>query len=183
MDTQQTSFPKPSIWRWFSSGLKRLQDWLIKPSKSVTEPGERIRAELIATSTLFFTLLTIAGNIAAYSFAGVNNTLAVALLTVLSGVTFSGYLLSRTRHFNISGLIVLSIWTAASLAYVYSGRTTNGPAFAILTLMPFGFILGFVLLRARAMLVAVIVNVAGVLLLPTFQPEVSGRVCFFSLPA
>jgi PAS domain S-box-containing protein len=157
-----------------SSNLKRILDWLLEPSRHVTDPGERIRAELIATSSLFFTLLTCAGTIAV-SIVINTNSLALALLTALSGVTFTGYLLSRSRHFNLSGIIILSIWTIASLVYIYSGRTTDGPAFAILTLVPFGFILGFVLLRTRYLAAVVVINVVGVLLLPMVQPEVSGH--------
>ena len=175
MNSRKSSSRDPSILQRLSSVYRQIRDWLIKPSKHITDPVERIRAELIATSTLFFTLLTLAGNIAAISLAS-RNALALTLLTFLSGVTFAGYLLSRSRYFNISGVMTMSVWTAASLAYVYSGRTTNGPAFAILILLPFGFILGYVLLRTRSLAAVVVINVVGVLLLPLFQPEVSGRV-------
>jgi len=174
MNSQKFPSRDPSIPQRLSGILKRIRDWLIKPSKHVADPAERMRAELIAASTLFFALLTLAGTLTASAVAG-PNALALVLLRSLSVITFAGYLLSRSRYFNVSSNIILSIWTIASLAYVYSGRTTNGPAFAILILIPFGFILGYVLLQTRSLTVVVVVNVVGVLLLPIFQPEVSGR--------
>jgi len=174
MDSRKSPAHIPLASQRFYGGVELIRDWLIKPSKHVTDPAERARAELIAASTLLFTLLTLAGNISAISLAS-RNALALTLLTFLSGVTFTGYLLSRSRYFNASGIIILGVWTVASLAYIYSGRTTNGPAFAILNLIPFGFILGFVLLRTQNLAVVVVINALGVLLLPMFQPEVSGR--------
>jgi len=174
MNSQHSRSRNFSVLQRLSASLRLIWDWLIKPSKNVTDPGEGIRAELIATSTLFFALLTFAGTVAASALAN-PNALALVLLRVLSAITFTGYLLSRTRHFHLSGILILSIWTVATLGYVYSGRTTDGPAFAISTLMPFGFILGFVLLRTRSLVIVVVVTVVGVLSLPAFQSEVSGR--------
>lgn len=151
---------------------KQLQIWLISPSKNVVDPGERIHAELIATSTLFFALLTIAGAVAASLNLRDIHALAPLLLKILSIVTLAGYLLSRTRYFHLSGLLIMSIWTIAGLGYVYSGGTTAGPAFAAFTLMPFGFILGYVLLQTQALIIVVFINIVGILLLPIFQPGI-----------
>jgi len=177
MNSQRIPSSDPLGFQRLSRISKRIRDWLIQPSKHVADPAERTHAELIATSTLFFALLTFAGTEAASAIAN-PNALALLLLRVLSAITFAGYLLSRTRHFRLSGILILGIWTVATLGYVYSGRTTDGPAFAILTLMPFGFILGYVLLRTRSLVAVVTFNVAGALLLPVFQPDVMGRVFY-----
>lgn len=158
----------------FSRGLKQIRDWLVKPSKYVTEPGARRQAELIATSTLFFAVLNLNGLFAALRSAD-PNPFGLAILGVLQGMIFAGYWVSRSRYYRLSGIMFLSLWTIAALAYVYSGRTTNGPAFAILALIPFGFILGYVFLDTRNLTVLVIVNVVGVLLLPQFEPSIRGR--------
>jgi signal transduction histidine kinase len=168
----QTSSNRPaSESRWFSTSFKRINGWLFKPSSQITEPGERKQAELIAALTLFFASLTFVGAVVSFMQTD-RNVFAVALLVTLTIVNLTGYAISRTRQHRISGIIILGIWTVVTIAYAYSGRTNNGPLFALVLLLPFGFILGTAVLPLRSLALIVIVSLVGVFLLPVIYPDI-----------
>jgi len=137
MNGQVSSNRPASEPRLFSTSFKRINGWLFKPSSQITEAGERKQAELIAALTLFFASLTFVGAVASFAQTD-RNVFAVALLVTLTIVNLTGYAISRTRQHRISEIIILGIWTVATIAYAYSGRTNNGPLFDLLLFLPFG---------------------------------------------
>jgi len=166
--------PQPGRVAALQAFTMKITDWLFRPSTRVTDPGERKQAELLATLTLFFALLNFMGLLISSTVRGANVT-ALMILGTLALVIFGSYLLSRTRHFALSGIILLSIWTFATLGYAYSGHTTRGPLFALMTFMPLGFILGSALLSLHRLMLLVAVNLAGLFFMPVLQPKTFGR--------
>lgn len=179
MNNQNSSENKSPVMGWAIPVFKRINDLLFKPSAHITEVGERKHAELIAKLALFFAALIIVGLTTSISRPdrNVGSTSALAALTIAS---LSGYVVSRTRNYKSSGIIIATIWTIVTIAYAYSGRTTNGPLFALVLLLPFGFILGTVMLPTRSLAMVVIAGLISAFMLPLFYPEI-GRPIFTSV--
>jgi hypothetical protein len=179
MKAQNSSEKKRPVMGWALPVINRINDWLFKPSVHIIEVGERKHAELIAKLALFFAALISVGLTASVLRPDRNipSTSALAALTVAS---LCGYVVSRTHKYKSSGIIIAAMWTIATIAYVYSGGTTNGPLFALVLLLPFGFILGMVMLSTKSLAIIVIVGLVSALMLPMFYPEI-GRPIFTSV--
>lgn len=178
MKNQNSSEEKrPAIGRGLSV-FKRINVWLFKSSSRITEAGERKHAELIARLTLFFSILILTGLIVSASRSD-SNVAATLTLAALSVASLSGYGISRTHRYQVSGIIIAGIWIVATITYAYSGWTTNGPLFALVLLLPFGFILGTAMLSTKSLAVIVIIGLTSVFILPIFYPEI-GRPIFTS---
>ncbi len=156
---------------WTKPALERVNAWLFKPSRYITEPGERKQSALLAALTLFFSTLVLTGMIASATRPD-KNVAAILTLATLTIASLGSYGLSRTRHYQVSGIVIIGIWTVATIMYVYSGNTNSGTLFALLLFIPFGFILGTVMLPIKILAVTVFVNLSSLFLLPVFYPDI-----------
>jgi signal transduction histidine kinase len=157
------TLPTPN---WLTRSLGAVRDWLFKPSGRVKDPGDLIQASLTAALTFFFTLLISIGAVMTKNPVGRILLLAMAMVTLVS------YGLSRTRYFRMGGFVLLCAWTITSLGYVYLEQTDFGAAYALMLFVPLGFIMGMTLVRLHSLALLVLVNLAGVVLLPVFDPTV-----------
>lgn len=90
---------------------KQVWDWLTEPSDAIRDPEQHLRARTLAGMLLFSAPIVLVGAIYGYR----------PLFTVFV-ILFPAYLISRTRYFVVSALLVLVVLTAPSYIQVLTKR-------------------------------------------------------------
>src|SRR5690606_26696670 len=151
-------FPLSSAW----SLLGRA----IAPPESLTDPGLRWSARMLATCAAVLLLL----------FFGVD---AAFLLTIPDYqppwfgylFLFAIYGLSRTRHFRVGALLAAAMFPLVALAHVASGESADPSV--TLGFMALSPLVAALFLPMRGVLVLGIVNLCGIALLPVLAAQTS----------
>ena len=145
----------------------RLMNWLISPSASVKEVGERRKAQLLSSMTLAIGTLNLVG----VAFTPADSTARIGSLVLLSLLLYIAYGLGRTRFYNIGSWMVVA---ALSFFTFYSTSAPGADVQAVLlTYVPLTFALGLGLLN-RAGFVGLVVGIIVLSFsLPVFVPTLS----------
>jgi len=130
------------------SELARLWRFLISPHPSVTEIGEKRRAQLLATISLILTVAFILGLISGGS---------VAAFTTLLVISLASYGGSRTRYYNIGSYFFAYGLTFYAYLRLYLG-TASGFMEEITTIAHVAIVVARILLPVRGLVILVILS-------------------------
>jgi GAF domain-containing protein len=141
---------KPPISARFTTSLARIWQFLTGPHASVTEIGERRRAQLLATLTLLL--------IVSFTWAIFSNPSALTTFLEFLGITLAAYAASRTKLYRISAYFFSFSFTSIAYINLYNG-TANSIDTSISSIVPISLILASAILSQRGFVLLVIVTI------------------------
>jgi PAS domain S-box-containing protein len=153
------------IIRWWRSPhptWARLNRLVAGAHPSVTETGERSRAELSAWIALLMAILFTAGGMSIIISRG-QLDLDVWVMFILAVISLAAYGISRTRYYLWGGWLVTGSIVIVGYAFVILGL---GDASSLNSFIPLAFVLGSILLSPWALLFWVLVGTYSMIFLP-----------------
>jgi PAS domain S-box-containing protein len=129
---------------------------------SVTETGERRRAELSAWIAILLAFLFAVGGLATVLNRG-QVDLNTWVMVILAGVSLSAYGISRTRHYAWGGWLITGSLVITGYLFVILGI---GDEASLNSFIPLAFVLGSILLAPWALLFWVLVGTYTMFFLP-----------------
>lgn len=147
------------------------QRWIANPHPDITDPGERLTAQLVFSLSLVFGFLNLSGAIGA---SLINPTASILSFYFSSALGFLGAILSRRRNYQLGAYILVMGFTIST--FIQSFLTTNDIRTSFLSFVPFTILLSITLLSVQGASVVLVLNLIGIVLLPAFIPEFSSQV-------
>ncbi len=145
--------------------LQRLWRSLVQPSAALVELGERRQAELLASLTLIFLMLTGAGSFAGLvAVPGRGLATSSLMLLVTTGVTLVAYLLSRSRYFRLGAWLLIVVLVLGG--FVTARGDPSRLSFALFSFLPFALIIASLFLSFASAAVVTALTVVALLALP-----------------
>lgn len=153
----------PTITRNLANELRRLWEFLTGPHPSVTEIGEKRRAQLLATVSLILSLGFVLGLLVGGSFGPFITLLLISTIT---------YGLSRTRYYNAGSYFVAYGFMSLAYLMLYFQMTSDFES-DITTIAYTAIIVASVLLPTRGFFVLVILSVVATWTAPRYSQIVT----------
>ncbi|HSB01331.1 MAG TPA: hypothetical protein VLE49_11815, partial [Anaerolineales bacterium] len=142
-----------------SGELARIWSFLTRPHPTVTEIGEKRRAQLIATISLILTVAFLAGLITGGSFGAFTTLLVISLVC---------YGLSRTRYYNAGSYFFAYGLTSYAYLRLYMG-TAGGFEENITTIAHVSIVVASILLPVRGFVILVLLSTIATWAAPAYS--------------
>jgi putative methionine-R-sulfoxide reductase with GAF domain len=156
---------RPSI-----SFLQAALEFLFKPSKTVTDVGDRRKAELISWISLLLAFWFLLAALSIFAVGNQSNTTIVVI--VLVATSLGTYFLSRTRLYAIAAWILVVTFSAGGFAIMVA-RPSIETRSTLLEIIILAFVIASAVLPVRDMFIVVIINSAVYFILPIFIPALN----------
>lgn len=135
-----------------SGSIGRLWSFLTKPHPSITEVGERRRAQLLSSLSLVLVLL--------FTVATLSSPRSLVGYVAFLGITLLTYITSRSRFFGIGAYFFSFGFTSIAYINIFNGRATSIEN-SIASIVPISMILASAILSQRGFLLLAIATVAA----------------------
>jgi GAF domain-containing protein len=132
--------------------LIRVWRFLTAAHPSITEVGERRRAQLISVLSLLLTFSFITALLSSPS--------SLQIFFIFLAITLVTYILSRTRYYWLSAIIVSFGFTSLAYITIYTGSASSIDS-AISSIVPVSLILASAILSRKGFLILVIMSVVA----------------------
>jgi len=149
----------PKTTRNFASSLARLWGFLTGPHPSITEVGEKRRAQLLATISLILTAAFLAGLLSGGSFGAFTTLLAITLVS---------YALSRTSYYNTGSYFFAYALTSLAYLRLYLG-SASGFEEDITTIAHVAIVVASILLPVRGFAILVVLSTIATWAAPAYS--------------
>ncbi|HKI54074.1 MAG TPA: hypothetical protein VJ987_08095, partial [Anaerolineales bacterium] len=126
--------------------------FLTEAHPSITEVGERRRAQLLSALSLIL--------VVSFTWAVLSNPSSFGVFFLLLGITLFAYLISRTKYFSIGAYFFSFGFTSVAYISLYNG-SANSVDTAIASTVPIALILASAILSQRAFFLLVIATIAA----------------------
>jgi putative nucleotidyltransferase with HDIG domain len=151
--------------------LQRIRRWLVAPSLQVTGPDRRRQASLLSSLLLGIIFVAIVVELATVllirweGYTGYRQTIAAVIMMAVI------YAISRTRYVRLAAVLAVIV---ASLAIFFTGWAVPGSVLGgLLDFLILPLWLASLYLTPLELGVLIGANLAGLLLFPTFTPEIT----------
>lgn len=142
-----------------TSSIRRAQDFLVRAwgflteaHPSVTDIGERRRAQLLSALSLILVII--------FTWAVLSSPSSFTVFFFYVGITLFAYLVSRTRLYGLGAYLFSFGFTSIAYITLYNG-TANSVDSAIASTVPISLILASAILSQRGFLVLIIATIAA----------------------
>ncbi|HSG43808.1 MAG TPA: GAF domain-containing protein [Anaerolineales bacterium] len=132
--------------------LTRIWRFLTEAHPSITDIGERRRAQLLSALSLIL--------VVSFTWAVLSNPSSFAVFFFFLGITLVAYLVSRTKYFSVGAYFFSFGFTSVAYITLYNG-TANSVDTALASTVPISLILASAILSQRGFLVLVIATIAA----------------------
>ena len=132
--------------------LGRIWRFLTEAHPSITDIGERSRAQLLSALSLILVI--------SFTWAVLSNPSSFTVFFVFLGITLFAYLISRTKYFNAGAYLFSFGFTSIAYITLYNG-TANSVDTAIASIVPISLILASAILSQSGLVALVIATVAA----------------------
>jgi GAF domain-containing protein len=132
--------------------LTRIWRFLIEAHPSVTEIGERRRAQLLSVLSLIF--------VGSFITALLSNPSSFTVFFIFLGITSLAYIISRTRYYRISAYFISFGFTSIAFFNIYNG-SANSIDTSIASIVPISLILASAILSQRDFLMLVLTTIVA----------------------
>jgi GAF domain-containing protein len=141
-------------------------DLLSAPNTSIQGITERRRARLSSAISLAFALLTLIGFSVTATMPGGGGGSWIFIIT--AAVAILTYILSRTKYFFVSALVLVLGLSAISFINILAGSSSSSISNSLYVFIPLALIIGSSLLSPWALIIVTLINFLAILLLNTF---------------
>jgi len=153
----------------FFSPLTTFMGWLVNPSATLTDTGEKRRAQLSASLSLVILIANVLGLLSTFKPGSPLNSSSL-VLAGLSLFLLIAYIFSRTRLHNIGALLLTLGTSAIGYLVIFTNpnlQSTN-ISNSLYSTIPLALVIGSALLSIWSMSFLILANILGIaLLLPT----------------
>jgi len=132
--------------------LTRIWRFLTEAHPSITDIGERRRAQLLSALSLILVI--------SFTWAVLSNPSSFTVFFFFLGITFFAYLISRTRYFGVGAYFFSFGFTSIAYLTLYNG-TANSVDTALASTVPISLILASAILSQRGFVFLVIATIAA----------------------
>jgi methyl-accepting chemotaxis protein len=152
---------------------RTLWQWLVEPSSAIQNIETRRQVRLLATLLIILLPLVSAGALA-IPLSGAADVSVASVLAVAAVGTVAAYVLSRTRHYTITVVLTLVVFSLIPQGAALSTHS-NDPYLltASFSWVILPLLLSGVLLSLRGIVILAAANLGGMLLLPVLRPDIA----------
>ncbi|MBV6396106.1 MAG: hypothetical protein HFACDABA_01694 [Anaerolineales bacterium] len=141
--------------------IARFWRFLTDPHPSVTEVGERRRAQLLSTLSVILSL--------SFTWALLSRPSALFVFMFFLGLTLTAYISSRTRFYRLGAYIIAFGFTSIAYINIYNGEASSIDN-SVLSIVPISLILASALLSQGEFLFLMIVTVFATASVRAYAP-------------
>ncbi|MBK8780777.1 MAG: PAS domain S-box protein [Anaerolineales bacterium] len=139
--------------------IGKFGNFLTKPHASITEVGERRRAQLLSALSLLFFV--------SFTWAILSNPRTLGGFFIFLGITLTAYITSRTRFYGIGAYFLSFAFTSIAYINIFNG-TANSIDTSLASIVPISLILASAILSQRGFFILVITIVAATALIRSY---------------